>query len=130
MTGRVTKKELEEAFVDWKNDPTYTYITNVDKMALFKLCAAHSLQSTVHDGTRIREGFYGISMIGKEHVGQKFNTTVRKCVEQVDQSTGEVVNRFDSLTKAAMEVGLSVPAISTAISSNRTRRGFFYRYAV
>jgi len=114
--------------VAWKNDPTYTYITNADKKALFKLCASHSLQSTVHDGTRIREGFYGISMIGKENVGQKFNTTIRKCVEQIDQNTGEVVNKFNSLTEAAMAVGLSISAISTAISSNRTRRGFFYRY--
>jgi hypothetical protein len=128
VTGRVTKKELGEAFVAWKNDPTYTYITNADKKALFKLCASHSLQSTVHDGTRIREGFYGISMIGKEDVGQKFNTTIRKCVEQIDQNTGEVVNKFNSLTEAAMAVGLSISAISTAISSNRTRRGFFYRY--
>lgn len=129
VTGRVTKKELGEAFVAWKNDPTYTYITDADKTALFRLCASHSLQSTVHDGTRIREGFYGLSMIGKERVGQKLNSTSRKGVEQIDQSTGEVVNKFDSVTKAAMEVGLSISAISTAISSNRSRRGFSYRYA-
>ena len=129
VTGRVTKKELGEAFVAWKNDPTYTHITNADKTALFKLCACHSLQSTVHDGTRIREGFYGISMIGKENVGKKFNTAIRKCVEQLDMRTGKVVNKFDSMTNAAMAVGLSVSAISTAISSKRVRGGFFYRYA-
>jgi phage anti-repressor protein len=127
VTGRTTCKEFGEEFVEWKDDPDYTKISEKDKKELNNYCNKNFLASTVHDGTRIRFGFYGISIKGKENTGRKSKPNNRKKVEEVNFITQQVTREFDSITHASNELGVSISIVSTAISAKRIRNGFFYR---
>ena len=129
VTGRLTCKDLGEAFTAWKNEknPNYTKYDNKDKKELNQYLNKEFLAATVHDGTRIRFGFYGLCLKGKETVGKKTKTNNRKKVEQVDPNTDEVIATFDSITHAAKEISVSISAISVAISANKVCKNYKFR---
>jgi hypothetical protein len=89
-------------------------------------CNERFLASTVHTGERIRFGFYGVSLKGQENVGKKSKKGNRKLVEMID-GANNVVKTFESITHAANEIGVTISAISLAISSKKSRNGFFFR---
>lgn len=127
VTGRASCKDLGEAFVAWKNDPSYTKIQAKDKKALNSFCNQHFLASTVHTGERIRFGFYGLSLKGKESAGRKSKPGNRKIIEQVDANTNQVVNTYDSITHAANALGITISAVSLMISGKKNRGGYLFR---
>lgn len=129
VTGRATIKQLREAFLQWKcsQDAEYNKVTLQDQKAIKEYCNKHFLASTVHDGTRIRFGYYGLCLKGSEKVGRKTKPNNRKGVEQVHPISGEVVGTYDSITHAAKEIGVTIAAISVAISANKHCKGFLFR---
>lgn len=129
VTGRITIKQLREAFFEWKKreDPDYAFVTRADTRAIKAYCNQRFLASTVHDGSRIRFGYYGVCMKGCEDVGRKTKPRNRKEVEQVHPSSGEVLRTYDSITHAAQEVGVTIAAISVAISAQKRCKGFVFR---
>ena len=127
VTGRITCKDLHEEFIKWMNDPTLTKISNDDKKLLNAYFYEHFFAATVHDGTRIRFGFYGVSLKNKEIVGRKSKSKNRKIIEKLNVNTTEIIATYDSITHAAMENNCSISAISLAISTRKNYKGFNFR---
>jgi phage anti-repressor protein len=126
VTGRISTKDLSERYVQWKQriDPDYSKIHKNDKKSLNEYFKSHFLQSTVHTGERIRFGFYGVSIKGEEMKGRKSKKGNRKQVLQLNPNTLEVVQEFESITHASKEIGVTISALSIAISAQRICKGF------
>ena len=122
-TGRVPCKDLASAYEVWKR----CALSKNVKKDMNKFFNAHFFASTVHDGTRIRFGFYGVSLKGNEAVGMKMKPRNRKSVEQLDATTMAVIRTYDSITHAAAEMGASISMISVAISANKTCKGYKFQ---
>ena len=123
VTGRVTCKDLASAYEVWKKNKLSMKV----KRDINNFFNKNFLASTVHDGTRIRFGFYGVSLKGREDVGLKYKPNNRKSVEQMDANTMAVIRTYDSITHAAAEMGTSISSISIAISANKTCKGYKFR---
>lgn len=128
-TARVTVFELYPTFVEWmkQKDPSYETITTEHKKRLKEFCNDRFVGSIVHDGTHRRFGYYGLCLKGNEHIGRKFKKNNCKAVCQINAHTNEIVQKFVSQTHAAAELGLTMPRISSMITSNTVHDG--YRYA-
>jgi len=98
-------------------------------LKLNEYCNKEFLASTVHTGERIRFGFYGLSIRGNEFVGQKYKPGNRKMIEKYDPETLEVLKTYGSITEAAIDINVSVAAVSMSISRDRILRGFRFRHA-
>ena len=122
-TGRITCKDLESAYETWKQDK----LTKETKKLMNDFFNTNFLGSIVHDGTRTRFGFYGVSLKGQEHVGLKMKNKNRHVVEQLDAETMTLVKTYDSITHAAAEMGASVALISKAISGAKRCNGFIFQ---
>jgi regulator of sigma D len=122
-TGRVTCKDLASAYETWKKDK----LTKQTKKLLNEFFNKNFLASTVHDGARIRYGFYGVSLKGSEAVGLKMKKKNRQVVDQLDAETMTVIKTYDSITHAAVEMGVSISLISTAISGKKVYKGYKFQ---
>jgi phage anti-repressor protein len=129
VTGRITIKQLRAAYHDWKKqlDPTYERVKKVDLDKVKDYCKTRFLSSTVHDGTRIRPGFYGFCLKGLTHVGIKMKTNNRKSIQKIHPLTQEVLEEFESLEIAARVLGTTASALSKSISNNKSHRGFLFK---
>jgi prophage antirepressor-like protein len=128
-TGRLSSKALHKAFVEWKQrrDPSYVSYKPSDKKSVNEYFQKNYLAAVVHDGQRTLFGFYGVCLKGDQSTGLKSKPKNRKNVEQVHPSTNEVMAVYDSITHAANEIGVSISAISVAISSRRMCKGFYFQ---
>lgn len=125
VTGRVSCKDLGEAFVAWRNNPSYKKISLKDKKVLNDYLNEHFLASTVHTGERIRYGFYGLTLKGKADTGRKTKNSNRKIVEMLDGEN--VIRTFESITHASHELNCQMSIISAAIAAKKAYKGFFFR---
>lgn len=130
ITGRISCKDLDAAFATWKGKQKegYTKITKEDKKNVDKFFADKFFATTVHTGERMRFGYLGVSLKGHEHVGRKFKPNNRKQIEQYNPETMEVVQTFNSITEASIEFGMSISAVSLALTKQRKVLGYCLRY--
>ena len=130
-TSRVSTLVVKQAFVEWKaeRDPNYTALRGTDWSLLKKYFSSMFFQSSIHDGERIRDGFYGVTLRGSklEFAGRKSKPQNRKVVEQVDPNTSLVICEYMSVTSAGKKFGMDVGGMSTAISTGRLVSGFRFR---
>ncbi len=126
VTARATILQLHGAFAEWKKQER---LSLADKRALSEYCNLRFVPSTVHDGTRIRGGYYGLCLRGHEMVGLRTKPGLRKPVQQVDPSTQEVVREYDSITEASKALRVTIARLSVAISGSRICNGFLFRLA-
>lgn len=131
VTGRVASKDIYEKFVEWKHesDKKYTKLHKNDKLKLSGFFNNRYLAATVHNGERIRFGYYGISLKGSEDVGTKPKRRNRKIINMIHPHTKEVVRTFESITHASKELGVTISAVSIAISNKKICKGYFFEVA-
>jgi hypothetical protein len=141
VTARATILQLHGAFITWKNKkclrPCETRerssldkLSAADKRALSEYCNRRFVPATVHDGARIRGGYYGLCLRGNEMVGVRTKHGLRKPVQQVDPSTQEVVRQYESVTEASKALRVTIARLSVAISGSRICNGFLFRLAL
>jgi prophage antirepressor-like protein len=130
ISGRLTVKEISEAFVEWKQqfDKNYTYYKHKDRGKINDYLNKEFLASVVHDGTRCRFGYYGLSLKNQKDIGKRVNKGNRKIVEQLHPNTNEVLNTFDSITHCANETKSGIASISLAIKNKVIFKKFKYRF--
>lgn len=131
VTGRISLKELRETFVVWMQESSsnYTKLTPDHRKMIDNYCNQEFLGSIIHTGERIRYGYYGFCLKGKEYIGRKMKDGNRKVVNQINAETGEILTTYKSLTHAANELKTTIPAISKAITTRCTYGGFRYAFA-
>lgn len=131
VTGRVAAKDIYEKFVEWKHesDKKYTKLHKNDKLKLSGFFNNRYLAATVHNGERIRFGYYGISLKGKEDVGTKPKRRNRKIINMIHPHTKELMRTFESVTHASKELGVTISAVSIAISNKKICKGYFFEVA-
>uniref|UniRef100_A0A6C0KUI2 MSV199 domain-containing protein n=1 Tax=viral metagenome TaxID=1070528 RepID=A0A6C0KUI2_9ZZZZ len=131
VTGRVSKKDIFAKYIELKNkdDPLYTKILHKDKKVINSYFEKHFLGTEIHDGQRIRFGFYGVSLIGtaSEAIGKRINMGNRNKIEQISNETGEVIKIFDSMTEACAILGLTINKLSTCCTHKKEYNGFLFR---
>jgi len=128
VTGRISLKELYEKYAAWKreNDPDFVF-TRKEKNSINEYLRVKFLASTIHDGQRVRFGYYGVSFIGSENTGRKTKVNNRKAVQQIDPNTLQVVRTYESITQAATELRGSIASVSVAISSNKIYKHYLFK---
>jgi phage anti-repressor protein len=131
VTGRVSSKTISATFLEYKEniDPNYNKVLLNDKRLLNKYFQKHFFGSLIHDGDRIRFGYYGVSLIGEknEAIGKRINLGNRKKVEQINAETGEIIRIYDSLTETSAQLGIGIPKLSTAITNKKLCNGYYFR---
>jgi hypothetical protein len=129
-TGRVTLKALADKYAEWSSESIARQ--GPAKKAIKSFFQTHFLASSaVHDGTRNRPGYYGVSLKADAAagVGMKMKPGNCKVVEQCDAGTLAVIRTYASITHAAAEMGSSISAISVAISTNTSFKGYVFKRA-
>lgn len=131
-TGRVSCRDLRTEFVRWKSaevDPQYAAVSPGDRRDFKARMDASGLYSVISVGGRTRGGYYGVALV--DHAtsasGTKRKDGNRKAVDELCPLTCRVIRTFVSQTEAANDVGVSMGAVSTAISGFRTIRGRLFR---
>lgn len=132
VTGRVASKDINEKFVEWKNTYVgdYEKLEKDDKRKLAGFFNNRFLAATVHNGERMRFGYYGVSLKGNEDVGTKPKRRNRKIINMIHPHTKEVMRTFESITHASKELGVTISAVSIAISGKKICKGYFFEIAV
>jgi len=129
-TGRVTLKALSDKYAEWSSESIARQ--GPAKTAIKSFFQTHFLASSaVHDGTRSRPGYYGVSLKADAAAGVGMKTKPGNCkvVEQCDPGTLAVIRTYDSITHAAAEMGSNISSISVAISTNAVFKGFVFKRA-
>jgi phage anti-repressor protein len=131
VTGRVASKDIQERFVEWKNASKGDYLNLVkdDKQKLSGFFNNNFLPATVHNGERMRFGYYGVSLKGTEDVGTKPKWGNRKSINMVHPHTGDIVRTYESITHASKELGVTISAVSIAISGRKICKGYLFNIA-
>lgn len=130
-TARVFLMDLNNRLGEWmkSKDPNFEKLSNLQKKELKMYCSDKFVAAHVHNGEKIRFGFYGLCFKENVHVGRKFKNNNRKIVEQVNVSTGEVLKTFASLTQAGKDLNIDIAKLSRSITCMTICNGFRYRYA-
>ena len=77
------------------------------------------------------KGFYGLSVKGREReADRKVSSATAKAIQKVDAASGEVLNAWASVKKAAEAEGLAPAKMSRCVrDATRFRAGYLYRAA-
>jgi hypothetical protein len=130
ITGRVASRDIFAKYLEWRQEsnPDYKKIHKNDKKQVNSYFQKRFYGTIVHNGQRNLFGFYGLSLIGEEYenIGKRVNLGNRKSIEKINVKTDEVVNKYNSITEAANEEGMSVSAMSMAITHKKILNGFSY----
>lgn len=139
ITGRLTTLNIQDTFIAWKrrSNPTYQLtgkIKRFDKHSIEKILEKDPdifKVPQLHDSHRRRPGFYGISLIGHEEVGNKNNNKRRKEVEKIDALTGSVIETYISNIMACRSNDLESGNLSKLIKDKQLYKSkWYFRYKV
>jgi hypothetical protein len=109
----------------------YERLTAADRHDMKTRMHTSCLYAVLSVGGRTRGGYYGVALRGHatELCGTKRKDGNRHAIEELCPKTGEVIRRFASQSEAAQDVGVSLSALSVAISGARMSRGRLFRKA-
>jgi phage anti-repressor protein len=131
VTGRVSSKSIFAAWMEYKErlNQSYNKLQLKDKRSINAYFQKHFFGALIHDGDRIRFGFYGVALIGgkTEAIGKRINIGNRKKVHQINPETGEIVRIYESLTETSAILGIGIPKLSAAITHNKICNGYIFR---
>ena len=131
VVGRVSAYRMYEMYAEWSGAKQ---LSNEARSGLRAYLAPISMQTVVFDGARTRMGWLGITEKGAlnsdgQPIGSRSKNRNRKAVQQLEVGTLRVLREFESVTHAAAAVGVSVSAVSSALSARKGCKGFMWRLA-
>jgi hypothetical protein len=131
VTGRVSSKTIFAVWMEYKEgtDSTYNKLQLKDKRAINGYFQKEFFGALIHDGDRIRFGFYGVALIGgkTEAIGKRINHGNRQKVHQINPETRAIINIYESLTEASSKLGIGIPKLSAAITRNKICNEYIFR---
>jgi phage anti-repressor protein len=130
ITGRISTKQLRNKYFEWRKnkDPSFPARNIADMIDIKKVCNRLFMAANVHDGQRIREGYYGCCLKECKNVGKKHRTNGKK-INQLDPKTGEIITTYGSMQHAASELGISISTISRYLAEGKQYKEFLFRLA-
>ncbi len=130
-TGRVSSKELADAYTKWKRQKNPDFDFNAAREKKLHLYLAQQLvRSHVNSSADDHAyGFFGMYLkTADQNMGKKMNEKRKKPVIKVHKETKEIRQDWPSLSEAARDMEMSPILLSNYIRQRKPIGDYFYLY--
>jgi hypothetical protein len=126
--GKILNSTLLSEYHRWKQSVNQQIESNdMKNIKDYLNSSEYVIKSTVWTDKGSNEGYYGISLKIDEYKHKQTSTTGKQ-VEKIEISSGQILQVWDTIAKAAESEGISSAKMSRSIKSNITfNNDYFYR---
>jgi hypothetical protein len=129
-SGKILNSTLLEEYKRWKTKLDKPITDNeIKELKEYLNTSPHALKSVVWVNNNSNEGYYGVSLKSEDEYMQKKTSSTGKKVEKRLIATDLVIDKWNTIAKAAINENVSAIKMSRMIK-NKTEHGEFYYVTV